>query len=58
MIQRALHSNNFIARLLILNTGAILFLDTTLPENKFILQLIGLRTPEVKGDFPQPRRTN
>ena len=58
MIQRPPHSKNFIPRILIVDTGAILFLNATLAENKFILQFIGFRAPDVNGDFPQPRHTN
>ncbi len=47
MIQRALHSKNFIALLLTLGTGTILFFQAPFPEDNIILQLIALRAPEV-----------
>jgi type IV secretory system conjugative DNA transfer VirD4/TraG family protein len=47
MIQRALHSKNFIACLLALGTGTMLFFEAPLPEDNLILQLIALRAPEV-----------
>ena len=47
MIQRALHSKNFIACLLTLSTGTILFFEAPFPEDNLFLQLIALRAPEV-----------
>jgi hypothetical protein len=47
MIQRALHSKNFIACLLTLGAGTILFFEVPFPEDNLILQLIALRAPEV-----------
>jgi hypothetical protein len=47
MIQRALHSKNFIACLLTLSAGTILFFEVPFPEDNLILQLIALRAPEV-----------
>jgi TraM recognition site of TraD and TraG len=47
MIQRALHSKNFIACLLALGTGTLLFFDAPFPEDNLVLQLIALRAPEV-----------
>src|ERR1017187_3136894 len=47
MIQRALHSKNFIACLLTLSTGTILFFEVPFPEDNLILQLIALRAPDV-----------
>jgi len=47
MIQRALHSKNFIACLLAMATGTLLFYEAPFPEDNLILQLIGLRAPEV-----------
>jgi hypothetical protein len=47
MIQRALHSKNFIACLLALGTGTILFFEAPFPDGNLILQLIALRAPEV-----------
>ena len=47
MIQRALHSKNFIACLLALGMGTILFFEAPFPEDNLILQLIALRAPEV-----------
>jgi hypothetical protein len=47
MIQRALHSKNFIACLLALGTGTMLFFEAPFPDDNLILQLIALRAPEV-----------
>jgi TraM recognition site of TraD and TraG len=47
MIQRALHSKDFIACLLAMGTGTILFFHVPFPEDNLILQLIALRAPEV-----------
>lgn len=58
MIQQALRSKNFIACLLTLGTGAILFFEVSFPEDNLSLHLIDLRAPEVKGDFPKFRHTN
>ncbi|MFZ0820650.1 MAG: type IV secretion system DNA-binding domain-containing protein [Candidatus Acidiferrales bacterium] len=47
MIQRALHSKNFIACLLAMGTGTLLFFEAPFPDDNLILRLIALRTPEV-----------
>lgn len=47
MIQRALHSKNFIACLLALGTGPVLFFYAPFPEDNLVLHLIALRAPAV-----------